>query len=91
MENKKEPLMSALEFYKSLDKNYTITELMQMYANYVTKWHLNNAKEFVADEAKLLSYTSYHGCIDFARQSVDKKSIHTAIDNYIEINLNKEL
>lgn len=75
--------MSAEEWHYNGNNN-GLDEFQQdeAYANYVTQWHLNNAKEFVADEAKTeLTNT----CI-----RVDKQSIHTAIDNYIEINsLNK--
>ena len=72
MENKKEPLMSAEEFFKTnnSDLSSDIEYNIEQYANYVTQWHLNNAKEFVWN--------------DF---DIDKQSIHTAIDNYIEINL----
>jgi len=92
MENKKEPLMSAELYYDNNNTDKTTTaELMQAYANYVTQWHLNNAKEFVADEVKILDYTVLENWIDLATPSIDKQSIHTAIDNYIEDNLNKEL
>lgn len=81
MENKKEPLMSAEEYYDNNNTDKTTTaELMQQYANYHTQWHLNNAKEFVCSEAK----AEWEG---MARVWVDKQSIHTAIDNYIKINL----
>lgn len=75
--------MSAEEWIEKRDNEFgtTWTEdisdlsyAFDQYANYVTQWHLNNAKEFVWN--------------DF---DIDKQSIHTAIDNYIEINLNKEL
>ena len=96
MENKKEPLMSADEWYynqlsKQSGKMITNFEIAKSYANYVTQWHLNNAKDFVADYVKILDYTVYENGIDLATPSIDKQSIHTAIDNYIEINLNKEL
>ena len=88
MENKKEPLMSAEEYFDlNIDKYNKYSEIMEAYAKYV----LNNAKEFVADEVKILDYTVLENWIDLATPSIDKQSIHTAIDNYIEINLNKEL
>lgn len=86
MENKKEPLMSWGEFLKLKQVNFYSEKEVTDYANYVTQWHLNNAKEFVADEAKKLDIQGV-GIVEI----VDKQSIHTAIDNYIEINLNKEL
>jgi len=102
MENKKEPLMSAKEWYydqllKQSGKILSNFEIGQQYANYVTQWHLNNAKEFVADGIKY-NHTcndgkgcGIHYC-DSLCGNIDKQSIHTAIDNYIEINnLNKEL
>lgn len=64
------------------------TDVIEQYANYVTQWHLNNAKEFLADEAETSTFQYEFGRFEIA---VDKQSIHTAIDNYIEINLNKEL
>ena len=88
MGNKKEPLMSAEEYYNSIkirNKGFTTYEWMEKYANYVTEWHLNNAKEFVADEAELVGKKVG----EFVNIYIDKQSIHTAIDNYIEINLNK--
>ena len=97
MENKKEPLMSVNEFFiKVFDDNREASFTAQ-YANYHTKWHLNNAKEFVADEAKVHQHSRDYkvGTIGkIVRQKimiseVYKQSIHTAIDNYIEINLNK--
>ena len=87
MENKKEPLMSAEQYYHKLDAiSYAPLSFAKSYAKYHTKWHLNNAKEFVADEAVVCipSHSHLHGT-----KLVDKQSIHTAIDNYIEINLNK--
>ena len=88
MENEKEPLMSADEYFNT--KNFgTDFDFAKEYANYVTQWHLNNAKEFVADGVKILDYTVYKNGIDLVTPSIDKQSIHTAIDNYIEINLNK--
>ena len=87
MENKKEPLMSAEEYFNT--KNFgTDFDFAQDYANYVTQWHLNNAKEFVAGKAITNDDCNNWNC---QGMSVDKQSIHTAIDNYIEINLNKEL
>lgn len=60
------------------------------YAKYV----LNNAKEFVADDVKYNhTCNDGKGCgIPYCNSlcgNIDKQSIHTAIDNYIEINLNK--
>ena len=83
MENKKEPLMSVNEYFIKVFDDNRETSFTEQYANYHTQWHLNNAKEFVADEAGTETYFSF--------VVVDKQSIHTAIDNYIEINLNKEL
>lgn len=83
--------MSAPEWYKK-QKQYLPNDVYaQYYAQYYTQWHLNNAKEFVADEVKMLDYTVLENWIDLATPSIDKQSIHTAIDKYIEINLNKEL
>lgn len=98
MENKKEPLMSAEEFLHKIyfEKRENVkpgqfypepptTEKIEdckAYAKYV----LNNAKEFVADEAITNDDCNNWNC---QGMSVDKQSIHTAIDNYIEINLNK--
>lgn len=56
MENKKEPLMSVKEWFsENTDKIPTAEEriLITKYAKYYTQWHLNNAKEFVSDEAKV--------------------------------------
>ena len=87
MENKKEPLMSWGEFLKLKQVNFYSEKEVTEYANYVTQWHLNNAKDFVADYVKILDYTVYENGIDLATPSIDKQSIHTAIDNYIKINL----
>jgi hypothetical protein len=78
MENKKEPLLSAEEFLIKKINHVHKTVAMQQYANYVTQWHLNNAKEFVADGI---------GFIPEYVNKIDKQSIHTAIDNYIKDNL----
>lgn len=99
MENKKESLMSAEEFLHKIyfEKRENVkpgqfypepptTEKIEdckAYAKYV----LNNAKEFVADDVKILDYTVYENGIDLATPSIDKQSIHTAIDNYIKENL----
>ena len=94
MENKKEPLMSAekmlIKYHNNSENDWlfqnreVVSKLMKEYAKYV----LNNAKEFVADNAVVCipTHSHLHGS-----KLVDKQSIHTAIDNYIEINLNKEL
>lgn len=85
MENKKEPLMSAEQYYHKLDAiSYAPLSFAKSYAKYHTQWHLNNAKEFLADEVEI-NITIITGFIP----TIDKQSIHTAIDNYIEINLNK--
>lgn len=77
--------MSAEEFLIKKINHVNQIVAMQMYANYVTQWHLNNAKEFVADGVNCKQ--SWFG----PTTEIDKQSINTAIDNYIEINLNKEL
>lgn len=86
--------MSAEEFFNT--KNFgTDFDFAQDYANYVTQWHLNNAKEFVVDEAKVHQHSRDYkvGTIGkIVRQKimiseVHKQSIHTAIDNYIKLNL----
>lgn len=105
MKNKKEPLMSAekllINYHNNLPNDWlfqnreVVGKLMKEYANYVTQWHLNNAKEFVADEAKVHQHSRDYkvGTIGkIVRQKimiseVHKQSIHTAIDNYIKINL----
>lgn len=80
MENKKEPLMSVYQYYSSLNAiSYSPLSFAKAYAKYHTQWHLNNAKEFVADEAGTETYFSF--------VTIDKQSIHTAIDNYIKENL----
>jgi len=91
MENKKEPLMSAEEWYydqllKQNGKILSNFEIGQQYAKYHTQWHLNNAKEFVAGKAITNDDCNNWNC---QGMSVDKQSIHNAIDNYIEINLKK--
>jgi hypothetical protein len=79
MENKKYPLMSAKDWIVRYSKpEMTMLECCEAYANYVTQWHLNNAKEFVADGI---------GFIPEYVNKIDKQSIHTAIDNYIKDNL----
>lgn len=81
-----------LSFNDWIKINLHIDSPIENYANYHTQWHLNNAKEFVADEAEVddVSIDNYGG--NMYNYVVDKQSIHTAIDNYIEINnLNKEL
>lgn len=83
MENKKEPLMSWGEFLKLKQVNFYSEKEVTEYANYVTRWHSNNAKEFVADEARVI-WLQYGMDI---YQAIDKQSIHTAIDNYIKDNL----
>ena len=75
MENKKEPLMSAEEWYynqllKQSGKILSNFEIGQQYSNYVTQWHLNNVKEFVADEARVV-WEQYGMDI---RQTIDKQS-----------------
>lgn len=95
MENKKEPLMSWGEFLKLKQVNFYSEKEVTEYANYVSQWHLNNAKEFVADEAKVHQHSRDYkiGTIGkIVRQKimiseVHKQSIHTAIDNYIKDNL----
>lgn len=87
MENEKEPLISAEEYFENLKTPLELFSFAKEYANYVTQWHLNNAKEFVADDVKILDYTVYENGIDLATPSIDKQSIHTAIDNYIKDNL----
>jgi hypothetical protein len=88
MENKKEPLMSAEELLINYHNNSSndwlfqnrevVSKLMNEYSNYVTQWHLNNAKEFMADGIEFIpEYVN----------KIDKQSIHTAIDNYIKDNL----
>lgn len=96
MENEKEPLMSWGEFLKLKQVNFYSEKEVTEYANYVTQWHLNNVKEFVADGVKYNhTCNDGKGCgipyCDSLCGNIDKQSIHTAIDNYIEINLNKEL
>ena len=106
MENKKEPLMSAEQYYHKLDAiSYAPLSFAKSYAKYHTQWHLNNAKEFVANNSDISvkkksnfgKYRKWQNCTEeevdlFSyemKYSVDKQSIHTAIDNYIEINLKK--
>lgn len=69
--------------------NLYIDSPIENYTNYHTQWHLNNAKEFVADGVR----HSERGedDYDYDYPVISKQSIHNAIDNYIEINLNKEL
>ena len=85
MQNKKEPLMSVNEYFIKVFDDNRETSFTEQYANYHTQWHLNNAKEFVADNAKV----DYVRVVSEDLEIVDKQSINTAIDNYIEINLNK--
>ena len=51
MENKKEPLMSAELYYDNNNNDKTTTsELMQDYANYVTKWQQQQNKNLYSEE-----------------------------------------
>lgn len=49
MNKDKEPLLSAEQFYKGVLINLSTAELMKAYAKYHTEWHLNKAKEVVAE------------------------------------------
>ena len=90
--------MSAEEWVEKRDNEFgtewteDISDLayaLNEYANYVAQWHLNSAKDFLAKNSLAKIKTD---CLDNLHEVVvDKQSIHTAIDNYIEINLNKEL
>ena len=84
MKNKKEPLMGSEEFHKSeKEQGYVFLDMFdfaRQYSDYAVEWYLNNAKEFVADDAEI--------CTERIDRNytlvVDKQSIHTAIDNYIK-------
>ena len=93
MENKKEPLMSWKEWLNINANTETDENWIDAYVKYHTQWHLNNSKEFVADEAKVFGNGKPNGVkkefivMGVSSFNVDKQSIHTAIDNYIKDNL----
>ena len=73
MNKDKEPLLSFNDWFHKKTVNIKVDD----YAKYHTKWHLNNAKEFAADEA----YVCFD---DICNVVVDKQSITNAVDKYIE-------
>lgn len=82
MENKKEPLLTWVQWFYIQEKNGISENWVDEYISYATKWHLNNVKEVISEEAEI-------GFDGEWKITVHKQSITNAVDNYIEINLNK--
>lgn len=84
MENKKEPLMSADGFYKTLNENYTITELMQEYSNYLLSHHINLLAERIVENYSI-SYMTDDG---IQTSKLKKEKVIKIANDYInELNL----
>jgi len=80
-----EPLMSAEEFYKlncKTDTNYS--DMLNMYANYITQYHLQRQAEFIAEIAEI-----HYPASNNLNHTVNRESILSASKEYVELNIKR--